>query len=270
MSQPVFLNAAPAARMPDGSKNEWKDFFDDGGVELEYNGWPPLLWLALFKAPDIRWARLVDDEDLDSEGREELAEFGDTRYPYLATSTASALATYASRRQAIQDGIGEAHAGLVKEFESLIESRFPAFVLCRTAGLSDVADAGPALEKALADFDGFVAGDKGEANTIAHDIAYFHELGARAPSYQLAGVEMSGGDAATDWPQDTPAAAPPPPEAQKKTSRLKSELRDWGSALLVGLPTVAVYFRTASVALSVLCFCVICTGVVLLRVKPWR
>jgi hypothetical protein len=268
MSQPVFLNAASAARMPDGSRNEWKDFFGDDRIELEYNGWPPLLWLALFKVSDIQWARIVDDEDLDSEGREELAEFGDTRYPYLATSTASALATYASRRQAILDGIGAVHAGVVGEFESLVKSRFPEFVLCRTSGLSDVADAGPLLEKALADFDRFAQGDGSEENIVAKDIAYFSKQGARVPSYQLAGAE-EGGDSDAHWP--APDLTPPPPSPpKKKTSRLASELRDWGSAVLVGLPTVAVYFRTASVAWSILCFCALCAAVVLIRVKLWR
>jgi hypothetical protein len=265
MSYPVFLNAASEPRIPDGGRNEWKAFWADDAIELEGNGWPPLLWLALFKVSDMRWARVVDDEDLDSEGREDLQEFGDATYPYLVTSRDSALATLAGRRKVILDGIGEHLAPVLDAFAALIGTDFPRFVLCRTSGMVDIADAGPALEKSLVDFDRLVSEDT-QDNSIAAAMADLRKYPADTQRFLLVGVRQ--GVASADAPlAETPVRSQTP---DKKTARRSSELLDWISALIVGIPAVVVYLRLHAVFPAVLTFCALVAVVVFVRVKLLR
>jgi hypothetical protein len=279
MSYPVFLNAVSTAAMPDGSKNEWQAFFRDGLVELEANGWPPLLWMALFQVDDIRWARAVDDEDLDSEGRAEPDEFGDATYPYLVTSSASALRVLAARKHPILNVIGKELAPVVDRFEGLLAERFPQFVLCRTAGLVDASDMGPSLEKMLVDFDRLAIGDISE-NRVMEEMQYLLKQQPRAQPVLLVGTEpdtshpvyagMTDDDAyVSAGPGATMAAAArePATPAQKKKRRWKSELLDWGCALVAGPPTALVYVQTGSVIAAVATFCVLCAALVLARIK---
>lgn len=262
MSYPVFLNASSEPRMPDGSKNEWRNFWAADAVELEGAGWPPLLWLALFKVSDIKRARVIDDEDIDSEGREDLKEFGEATYPYLLASRDSALATLASRRQAILDGMGAQAEPVLASFEALLDAEFPRFILCRTSGICDVTDAGPGLEKNLTDFDRLAAGDL-EGNSIVDLMTDILKQRPDTQRFLLAGVR-----------QDTVAEDATPPEQparyqapEKKTTRRSSEWLDWLSAFIVGIPTAAVYMRERSVMLAILTFCTLVAVVVFVRVK---
>jgi len=267
MSYPVFLNAAALPRMPDGSKNEWQAFWNDGGVELEAYGWPPLLWMALFKPGDLRRARMVDNEDLDSQGRAELEEeLGEATYPYLVTSIDGALAALAGRRQAILQGIGEKFAPAVDAFALLLKDKFPAYVLCRTGGMVDAADAGPALQRALADFERLAAGAGGE-NSVADEMAALRKQDSRSQMLMLVGTAYQQ-DAAAPYDDAQPAAvetAAPP--AKARAAPRHSEWLDWASALVVGLPAAGVYLRTHSVLLGILTFVGACAVVVLVRVK---
>jgi hypothetical protein len=272
MSYPIFLNAVALPRMPDGSKNEWQTFWNDGAVELEANGWPPLLWMALFKPGDMRQARMVDNEDVDSEGRAELEEeFGEMTYPYLLTSIDDALATLAGRRPALLRGIGEKFAPAVDAFAALLKEKFPAYVLCRTGGMVDVPSAGPELQRALADFERLAPGTGGE-NSIADEMAKLRKQDSRSQMLMLVGsvheedAATLNGDALSPAAPATPAA--PPSKAQ--AAPRNSEWLDWACALVVGLPAVGVYLRTHSVLLGVLTFAGVCAVVVLVRVKLLR
>lgn len=271
MSYPVFLNAAALPRMPDGSKNEWRAFWNDGGIELAANGWPPLLWLALFTPGDMRQARMADDEDADSEGRAELeADFGETTYPYLVASIGDALAALASRRQVILQGIGEKFAPAVDAFAALLKEKFPACVLCRTGGMVDVADAGPALQRALADFERLAAGAGGE-NSIADEMANLRRQDSRSQMLMLVGTAHEEDGAAREDGGALPATdAPAPPPARARAAPRNSEWLDWACALVVGLPAVGVYLRTHSVLLGILTFAGICAVVVFARIKLLR
>ncbi|NYE26077.1 hypothetical protein [Pigmentiphaga litoralis] len=199
MSHPVFLNATSNPRMPDGSSREWEAFFLEGGPELEANAFIPLLWLALYTPMDLHWARLIDDEDLDSDAREDMMEYGDTQYPYLVTSLERALATLAQRAPLLVErlrlgtdvgvgtGVGTgvgAEAGadgatgaptdvarIIDNFARHLRLHYGPYVLCRTSGLPDVEEFGPELQKALEDFDALtLAGDAASDNVIVADI----------------------------------------------------------------------------------------------------
>lgn len=150
MSHPVFLNDAPYDHMPNGSANEWSSFFSKDGQELEANAFFPLLWMALFAVEDLRWARLIDDEDMDSPAREDL-DVGDIRYPYLVTSQEGALARFAQRKPYLQAELGPKYAGVVDAFEELIRLKYAPYILLRTSGLPDPEMQEPGLLSALAD-----------------------------------------------------------------------------------------------------------------------
>lgn len=156
MSHPVYLSSSALPRMPDGSRNEWQGFFGDG-AELEANAFFPLFWLALFSESDIRHARFIDEYDIDDEDaaveREEcLDDFGaDATYPYLVTDNATAVARLAARREGIVGAIGERYRPIYEAFEALIAQRYPQYILLRTKGLPDAADAEPGLRGELAE-----------------------------------------------------------------------------------------------------------------------
>ncbi len=120
--------------MPDGAANEWQAFWKRRGPELESNATLPLLWCALFSPKDLKWARMVDDEDLDSEGREELLSFGQSVYPYLVTSVEDALTLLTARRASLLKLLGARYEPIIDAFASLISARFSPFVLLRTSG----------------------------------------------------------------------------------------------------------------------------------------
>ena len=171
MSHPVFLNATSNPRMPDGSSHEWEAFFLEGGPELEANAHIPILWMALFTPMDLHWARLIDDEDLDSDAREDMMDYGDTQYPYLVTSLERALATLAQRAPLLVARLGPDVAPIVDNFARHLRLHYGPYVLCRTSGLPDVEAFGPELQRALEDFDALTrTGDAASDNVIVADI----------------------------------------------------------------------------------------------------
>ena len=268
MSHPVFLNDAPQRRMPDGSRNEWKDFWGDG-PELEANAMLPLFWTALFRDADIAWARIVDDEDLDAESNEELlAEFGDTRYPYLVTSSEEALANLAARRSMFAERLGHDYLPVLDAFSHFVAERYPHFVLLRTSGLPDVEDFEPELRRLLTDLDALQSGAVPAAdNAIAVEIAYVHRHRNQDPIAMLTG---SGGD----WPPaDLKQALSPlaakatratsqesTASSRDKTNSVASRVAGWVPGVVVGIATAGVYIYSRSVTAAAVCFCLICAG----------
>ncbi|WP_420226685.1 hypothetical protein [Pigmentiphaga litoralis] len=120
---------------------------------------------------DLHWARLIDDEDLDSDAREDMMDYGDTQYPYLVTSLERALATLAQRAPLLVARFGTDVAPIVDNFARHLRLHYGPYVLCRTSGLPDVEAFGPELQKALEDFEALTrSGDAASDNVIVADI----------------------------------------------------------------------------------------------------
>ncbi|WP_420140099.1 hypothetical protein [Sphingomonas sp.] len=155
MSHPVFLDASALSRMPNGADREWEAFWKDARQELEANNAPPLLWWCLFSSSDLRRARAIDDEDIGSEERDALLDDvgADQTYPYLVTDQGAALDRLRQRRATILSAIGPENASIYDGFTALIEQQFRPFLLVRTSGMIDVADAEPFFAATLAELD---------------------------------------------------------------------------------------------------------------------
>ncbi|MGJ7524642.1 hypothetical protein [Variovorax sp. GB1P17] len=275
MSHPVFLSSSTLPRMPQGSLNEWRDFFGHGG-ELEANAFFPLFWRALFSEGDIRHARFIDEYDIDDEAcaieREEcLADFGaDATYPYLVTDKPSALARLASRREKIVAAVGERYRPIYEGFEALIAEGFADHILLRTVGLPDAADAEQWLRADLAALEKLDG--KGALADLATDLSR-HDAD---PVWLLSGIGTSD-----TWSWPTPAlntlfsrpqkkprkqpaeqhdSAPTRPRKSKPSGWLDSAL-EWLAAVVAAGAALGAYVFTQSGWLAVLAF--LCVAVAL-------
>ena len=280
MSHPVYLSSSSLPRMPEGSRNEWRSFFGDG-AELEANAFFPLFWRALFSTSDIRHARFIDEYDIDDEAsavdREEcIDDFGaDATYPYLVIEKAAAVARLATRRDAILGAIGERYHPIYEAFEALIAQHFGGYLLLRTSGLPDAADAEPWLRADLDEIDNLhhsKALDSLMSDLARHDVD---------PVWTLSGIASSSDGA---WP--TPALrahfpdprqrkARRPPTAQQidehdravaepKAHAAKSWLDpalEWLGAFVAAGAALGAYYFTQSTWLAVLAF--LCVAVAL-------
>ncbi|GGX30062.1 hypothetical protein GCM10007242_40820 [Pigmentiphaga litoralis] len=286
MSHPVFLNATSHPRMPDGSSREWEAFFLEGGPELEANAHIPILWMALFTPMDLHWARLIDDEDLDSDAREDMMEYGDTQYPYLVTSLERALATLGQRAPLLVARLGADVAPIVDNFARHLRLHYGPYVLCRTSGLPDVEEFGPELQKALEDFDTLTrSGDAGPDNAIVADInhtrgllrpdrmhlltGHGHDFTQAEPEPEVTAVELPV-DAEVAEParvnraetaRAAPVAdAPAAPIRSEPPARRENKLVGWLVAVAVGVPTVLAYQATQSVWIAGILFLLLCAA----------
>ena len=213
MSHPIYLSSSSLPRMPEGSRNEWRSFFGHG-AELEANAFFPLFWRALFSTSDIRHARFIDEYDIDDEAsavdREECIEdFGaDATYPYLVIDKAAAVARLATRREAILGAVGERYRPIYASFEALIAQHFGDYLLLRTSGLPDAADAEPWLRADLGDIDGLH--DSKALESLMSDLAR-HDAD---PVWTLSGLASSSDGA---WP--TPALREHFPDPRQRKAR---------------------------------------------------
>ncbi|SCX47434.1 hypothetical protein [Variovorax sp. EL159] len=280
MSHPVFLSSSTLPRMPEGSRNEWRDFFGHGG-ELEANAFFPLFWRALFSEADIRHARFIDEHDIDDEAseieREEcLEDFGpDATYPYLVVDKPTALARLASRREEIVAAVGERYRPIYESFEALLAQGFAGHILLRTSGLPDAADAEQWLRTDIAALEKL-----DEARTLADLATDLSRHGAN-PVWLLAGI---GASAAGPWPTpelstlfSLPQRKPPRPhagqqiEAQDRAPTPQPKRKsgggwlesafEWLAAVVAAGAALGTYVFTQSVWLAVLAF--LCAAVVL-------
>lgn len=265
MSHPVYLSSSHLPRMPEGSRNEWRGFFGHGG-ELEANAFFPLFWRALFGEGDIRHARFIDSYDIDDEDsaieREEcLEDFGaDATYPYLVTDKASALTRLAARREAVVAAIGERYRPLYEGFEAWTARGFADYILLRTEGLPDAADAEPWLRAEQASIDRL--DDSSLIGNLMSDLSR-HDTD---PVWRLAGI---GASPDNPWPPPELRRLFPDPRqrkprkegsaqpAEKLRSRPKSwidPVLEWLAVALSAAATLGTYFSTRSMWLALLVF----------------
>lgn len=283
MSHSVFLSSSLQPRMPDGSRNEWRGFFDSGG-ELRANAFFPLFWRALFSVDDIRHARFVDNYDVDDDviEREEcLEDFGpDARYPYLVVDKRVALARLADRRERVIAAVGERYRPIYEGLQAFIDRDFRDFILLRTSGLPDAADAEPWLRADLAALDTLDSG-----RTLAELARDLSAYGAD-PVWHLAGT---GGSHAGPWPTPelralfplegrgpiVPSARPglaaeraaqARPRPGKPRGWLDSAL-EWLGALASAAAAFAAYAYTHSGWLALLAFLCVAVGIGMTLVK---
>ncbi len=161
MSHRVYLDASPFRRMPNGEAGEWQVFRDHEGGELEAKNGAPLLWWCLFASKDLLRARLIDNEDLGSEGREDLLDSmgdSDLTYPYLVTSQEEALHRLHQRKEQTLAAIGQDHAPVYDAFVQLIDRHLKPFVLLQTSDLPDVEDIEPWLLQITGEMEAFDTG----------------------------------------------------------------------------------------------------------------
>lgn len=260
--------------MPEGSRNEWRDFFDDCGVELEANAFFPLFWRALFGEGDIHHARFIDEHDVDDEDsaierEEQLLDFGaEATYPYLVTDQATARARLAARREQLIATVGERYRPIYTDFEALIATRFAPHILLRTSGLPDAADAQPWLRADLA------AVERLDPKAMLADLAADLSRYDADPIWLLTGRGTSNDE---PWPSPALAAlfakspkqparerAPAPlirptestrtPPTQRRAARWLESALEWMGALAAAVAALSAYVFTRSGWLAVLAF----------------
>lgn len=274
MSHPVFLNNASYDRMPNGSGNEWSTFFSEDRQELQANAFFPLLWMALFSVEDLRWARLVDDDDTGSSVREE-AEVEDVRYPYLVTSQQKALGKFAQRKPRLKAELGPKYAGVVDAFEELIRSKYSPYILLRTSGLPDPEMQEPGLLAALTEMEEFGQG-KPAAGFV--DLSF---RDVRTQSGRSALVVLTGAGDEAVWLSEAIAGRSGEPRERRdrtsggtqnkpaatSSSYKSNPVAEWGAAIVLGLATVGVYLRTHSALLAMFAFVAVTAIAVFMLLK---
>ncbi|WP_442680006.1 hypothetical protein ACSBM8_02010 [Sphingomonas sp. ASY06-1R] len=264
MSHRVYLNASVLPRMPNGANGEWAAFWTDDGQELEAKNAPPLLWWCLFSTADLRRALTVDDEDVGSEGRDDLLEdvSEEESYPYLVTDQKAALDRLRRRREQVLALIGLDKAPIYDAFATLIAERFGPFILVRTSGLIDVADAEPWLARTLAELEAL---DQGAAP--GREVSGMAQEVRRAlPEHHI--WLLSGAGAADIWPTadlDTAGAkrrsenqqrlrqladdhvAPKPAAKPIRTRNARTEsIQEWLGSFVAAAAGLGTYYSTSS------------------------
>ncbi|MGB7194000.1 MAG: hypothetical protein WBD81_11115 [Collimonas pratensis] len=293
MSHPVFLNDCKLPAMPSGERNEWRAFWDDARIELEANGGPPLLWWCIYGEADLKFARMIDDFDIDDpEG--ERAEFQvdtenpDALYPYFVTAKKQALQRLAQRKEKVVAALGEQYRAVYEAFEKLVATHFDGFVLLRTAGLPDIADGEQWMRTGAQSMDRLDNNHPPEAGD------HFAGMAAEFLKWKNSGnaARMLGGSGPPDvWPDAALSAAFPetgrrkrtapentdpdapqtlPPNVRGRSGQRKSTmLEEWLAPLFVGLVTAYVYLSSRSIFLAVLAFAAATALAVWLSIK-WR
>ena len=254
MSHPVYLDASPLPRMPDGAAGEWRAFRAARPVELEAKNGPALLWWCLFGEADLRRARLLDDLDAgDPEGEREAfaaeePEAAASDYPYLVTAQEAALERMARRRDAVLAGIGPRHAAAYDAFAALIGRAFGPFILLRTSGLPDPSGQEPWLRRTLAELDAL--GDAPPGPAVGALFGDFRRWEEQDPLWLL------GGAGHPDlWPTPALRAACPgrarpvrgaAKDAPRVPGRPAGALLEWMATILAALAAAGTYLGTGS------------------------
>jgi hypothetical protein len=265
MSHPVYLSSSNLSRMPEGSRNEWRSFFGHGG-ELEANAFFPLFWRALFDEGDIRHARFVEAYDIDDEdGAIErdacLEDFGaEATYPYLVTGKATGVARLAERREAIVAAIGERYRPLYEGFEAWTAQGYTDYILLRTEGLPDAADAESWLRTELGVIDKL--NDTRALASLMSDLSR-HDTD---PVWRLAGI---GASPAGPWPTPAlrtlfldpkqrkprkPGTAQPAKARSSKPKGRIDPMLEWLAVALSSGAALGTYAYTRSIWLTLLVF----------------
>ena len=267
MSHPLFLTSSILPRMPEGSRNEWRSFFD-AGSELEANAFFPLFWLALFSAADLRRARFIDENDVDDEDsaieRQEILDSfdADATYPYLVARQQVGLVRLAARRESVIAAVGERYRPIFNAFESLIADGFAdEYLLLRTSGLPDAADIEPWLLDQLGQLERLA--EPAVIDGFTSDLSGY----GADPIWQL-----TGAGASDVWP--TPALAAqyagrpsktrsvqqPDAMPSRRHSHVHTQLDnvlEWMGALVAAGGALAAYAWTHSIGWALLAFFVV-------------
>lgn len=290
MSHPVFLNDCRQPAMPSGERNEWRTFWDDPGIELEAKNGLPLLWWCIYGEADLKFARMIDDFDVDDAEGERAAFQADTEhpealYPYFVTGKKQALERLALRKEKVVAAIGEQYRSIYEAFEQLVATHFEGFLLLRTAGLPDISDGEQWIRA------GAQSMDRLDNNLPPEPGGHFAGMAADFLRWKNGGnpVWMLGGSGPPDiWPGAALSATFPekgrrtrlaagdadPGQPQATTrdrsgQRKPSKVEEWLAPLFVGLVTAYVYFSSRSIFLAVLAFAGTTALAVWLSLK-WR
>ncbi|MGK6319619.1 hypothetical protein [Sphingomonas sp. DT-204] len=270
MSHTVFLNASSQARMPNGHAGEWQRFWDSEGEELEARYGIPIFWWCLFGSSDLKSARLIDDEDIGPDARDELHdEIGeDATYPYLVTSQKMGLQRLDQRRAHILAAIGNEHAAAYDAFGRLIERHFAPFILLRTSDLPDIVDAKPWLAAIAAELDGLDAGApmgpelKGMADEIRRG----------RPADAIWRLSGSGDSDVWPTPELIPASGPSAASGSSppRRGRIIGIIVEWLPGVVTAGVGIGVFLWTSSVIAGGLAFAACAAVMVWLLVRRER
>ncbi len=251
MSLAVYLSSSNYDHMPNGSLNEWENFYDPTSYELEANAFIPLFWSMLYSKQNIKNARYIDEIDFDNENfqierKQYLEDFGESSYPYFVISQKEALQNLKSRKSGFLQLFGQQYEQDYFDFQNLIALHFPHYILLRTSGL---------------DLD-----DKAEQN-FANTIQHFEELAhvdENSPPNHFWEVMIADLNAYQDKPYFFYGASIPSeiqiqqtdlePEPTLQINHAVPNTVMWLLAVIIAILTVAVWWFSQSILYSFITF----------------
>ena len=256
MSMPVFLNSCSYDHMPNGQQNEWYDFYREATLELEANAFFPLFWMLLFNPDHIKHAKYIDDFDIDDAlsqvDREDcFHEFGERRYPYFVVSQQDALKNLKDRKQTFLDLFEQDLSSYYQHFQELIEEYYPDFILLRTNGLPLTEHSEQSFRQQLSAYAllGQIHADQD------HD--YWQTTKIEMQKYTSLIYFLQGSSDLEGYRN--------PPEPLENQNDVVTEppykdLADyvyWIFGIIIGLPTVYIWFKTHSWFYAIITFIVL-------------
>lgn len=256
MSHPVFLTSSTFSHMPQGSQNQWAEFFQSATFELEANAFIPILWFMLFKQENIFWTRYIDDLDINDERNqidleERQEDFGESQYAYLVIDQQQALLNLADRKPLFIETFGAENSYHFEDFKSLIEQHYPEYVLLRTSGLPlDLNDAHfltqllQHIENSAQDHSqqiSFIEMQRIELARFDDHPYFFYGVNLHDPIHDLN----------TKEDLSTPDQIDP---ASSQQPLATSGLAIWICTAIVAILTIAIWFTTQSALYAVVTF----------------
>ena len=270
MSMPVFLDSCSYDHMPNGSLNEWANFYSANTFELEANAFFPLFWSLLFSQNDIKFTKYIDDYDIEFKqgqlNREEYFEdfeyMAQSSYPYFINSQQQALENLSKRKIGFLKIFGENFSESYSQFQQLIQDNYPQYILLRTNGLLDSDDL--SKENFISDLKHYEnleheanEDDLKYWNTIQKDMSRYQDL-----NYFLQGINHS--DAEHDSFDHLENSNDLKPDYIYKD--LPNYIY-WIFGIIIAVPTIYVWHITHSNLYAVLTFALFATIFCVIAIK---
>lgn len=198
MSMPVFLDSCSYDHMPNGSLNEWANFYHPNTFEFEANAFFPLFWLLLFQQDNIKSAKYIDDYDIEfkqgqlnrEEYFEDFEDMAQSSYPYFINSQQQALENLSKRKTGFLKIFGEHFSESYSQFQDIIQEHYPQYILLRTNGLDLGENSEEEFKSELKHYENLEyeanEDDLTYWNTIQKDMSRYQDL-----NYFLQGVNYS-------------------------------------------------------------------------------
>lgn len=264
---PVFLNSCHVNHMPNGRQNEWKDFFSLNSYELEANAFIPVFWLLLYSQENIKFARYVDDYDINNhetiiDRQECFEDFGNETYFYFIISKEIALKNLRERKKHFLQMFGSKYKKYYNIFEQIITEEYHQYILLRTNGLALDEQSEQNFKKSLIHYENLNKIHDFTENPYWQDIKYqmsFYENVV----YFLMGMNF-------DCSRTIPVFKIKNTKyISKSDAKTIPSYLYWIFAIINGLVTFGVFIKTESILYGFISF-IICSAIIIILTSKYE